>query len=262
MLDKYIVEKDNRKYLYLKFNDKEALDNMKNGNIWFRSIRFFWYYPDESTGDENDEKVCSTTTNKYEHDSVTRVTMKLNFTDKSYDDFAVFCLYKLEINDDGTFAYIDKKMINYYKYFSIVDYNEMISLLRKENLLTEMNAFYGEDYNSSDNNFYKDARYSFQKELRVKIKHQFLIEENVRQKIEEYDNIYFKIDNAYRKKKMGVFDNLECKKKILKQELFNIFNTERYVKKIYLKCDCFTSLIESVKLSGINNKMALENLFK
>lgn len=148
-----ITKSDSKRCAYIKIGDLNALSAMRDGNWWFRHPDYF-RYEDIINGD-NERGDCEESLIREQHSYNQVVTetiklqigsippQKLTIHKKEYrateeiDSERILCFYRLDIEQNGKFTAVDKRMKQFGDYFSFVDIKQLLANLKSMNLCAE-----------------------------------------------------------------------------------------------------------------------------
>lgn len=172
MLDERFIysSADGKKYVYLKICDIDALSEMKNGKWWLRHSDYFRYEDivmyDKERGDNEDSFIEEQLTFKDEF-KTTRI--KLYRPEEQIDSERILCLYRLDIEIDGEFVPVDKRMSRFGNNFAFVDITQLLEDFQKEDaILVHFNIKYKpENYSGIIGIKWNSNRYKHQNEHRI-----------------------------------------------------------------------------------------------
>ena len=126
-LEEYIyLNDDGSKSIFLKFSSYEVIENMIKGELWFRHVGYFRFYPDKcGRADEFDGfKGVSYNAGLNDFGGNTYITI-YNQDDNSNEKERVICIYEWKLNKDHFEYQIDEKMKCLGNYCALVDVNEL-----------------------------------------------------------------------------------------------------------------------------------------
>lgn len=242
------------KYIILKMSDEVALNNMKNGEFWFRHPAFYNKLEningDSIVGDEYDNKIKS-----IENDiiSLPEGCIKINgiLNGKNLDTKGAIKIvlfkeqdlerqlsfYMLRIKENGDyFCDVESIKAFNYEYFAIVDIKSFLEELSKKNVSVDESKCEYYDFNNYSgelSSFSKRKEYKNQNEYRVII-HMSKIEEDEKINklvIENGGWIDIELDSKKSKQdRINAHRNYEkCESEIekLKSEIVDIVSVQR-----------------------------------
>ena len=157
--------RDPHKLLNLKISYLSTLNNIRDGNLWFKSPKEFHDYSGEGSLVRKDD-----TDSKYSH-----VDEYVQTEDQEIDNYRILCFYSLNINNKGQFLQDpDIRISDFGDYFSIID-TEGLSKWLQDYLLSnglkvslfDRNVYYLLDkYTGPYSPFCKPQRDNYQYEFR------------------------------------------------------------------------------------------------
>lgn len=170
---RFIYEDEQERYLIGKIGNKDALENMKKGTFWFRHSVFYRWAEindgDAVLGDKEDNKYSFVRNDRYSNNEI-RTTIKLFNEQEDYQRQLSLC--KIRIGDDNEIIPLDRKMLQFGSYFSLVDVGQLQNALKKIDSSSKMKPCTYVNYayfTGECDSFTKKSSHSYQNELRIVI---------------------------------------------------------------------------------------------
>lgn len=249
-INDYIFNNDDgSKSLFLKFSNKCALNNMYDGEFWFRPYCYYWAV-EGTLGDEREGLVCNV--NKVSDSAIFKNGTVMLFDYDGKEFCRMFSFYEVKLKDKY-FEKIDEKMKEFGDYVSLLNMNLLIKELEdKYNVIYVQSPKYDEGIIDKFH-FYKDStKYKYQSEKRIAIK------TNKQATNEEIKKLERKID-VLQKKCRNILNLKEidsCKKK-----LFDLYKNEKFTHKIEFDNTMISKPVYNDKIFEIDNLEDLQKLF-